>query len=220
MVQAITISAPAAAHPRRRAAVSDATQPHAVIVAGPNGAGKSTLAPRLLVGAFQVSTFVNADVIAQGLSGFDPASAAIQAGRIMLARLDDLRRVRADFAFETTLSGLAHRRTIERLFDDGYAVHLFYLWIPHPELSITRVRTRVAMGGHHVPDEVVRRRYRRGIENFRDAYRWIVTDWFAYDAAAGLGENPALLASGARDAVPQIYGSGGWTALLEGRPPR
>jgi predicted ABC-type ATPase len=200
--------------------VSDPVHPHAVIVAGPNGAGKSTLAPRLLVGAFQVNTFVNADVIAQGLSGFDPASAAIQAGRIMLSRLEDLRRQRADFAFETTLSGLAHRRTIERLRGDGYRVHLFYLWIPHPDLSITRVRTRVGMGGHHVADEVVRRRYRRGIENFREVYRWMVTDWFVYDAAAELGNHPALLASGARDTVLQIHGSGGWKALLESRPPR
>jgi predicted ABC-type ATPase len=199
--------------------VSDPTQPHAVIVAGPNGAGKSTVAPRLLVGAFQVSTFVNADVIAQGLAGFDPASAAIQAGRIMLARLEDLRRERADFAFETTLSGLAHRRTIERLRGDGYKVHLFYLWIPRPELSITRVQTRVSIGGHHISDEDVRRRYRRGIENFRDVYRWLVTDWFIYDGAAPLGERPTLLALGGGDTFSQIHKTGSWTALLEGRRP-
>jgi predicted ABC-type ATPase len=140
-------------------------RPHAVILAGPNGAGKSTLAPWLLAGELGVRTFVNADVIAQGLAGFDPASAAIEAGRIMLRRLDEMRRAGADFAFETTLSGLAHRRTIRRLHESGYETHLVYLWLPSPDTAVERVRTRVRLGGHDVPERDVRRRYARSLRN-------------------------------------------------------
>jgi predicted ABC-type ATPase len=189
-------------------AMTDTRQPHAVIIAGPNGAGKSTLAPRLLVGAFEVSTFVNADVIAQGLAGFDPGSAAIQAGRIMLARLDELRRARADFAFETTLSGLAHRRLIERLREDGYATHLFYLWVSDPELCLSRVGLRAKLGGHSVPENDVRRRYARSIENFRKVYRWAVNDWHLYDATAVTPEHLVPVAYGAGAAVCQVLKRG------------
>lgn len=193
------------------------TQPHAVIVAGPNGAGKSTLAPRLLVGAFAVSTYVNADVIAQGLAGFDPASAAVQAGRIMLSRLEELRRRRADFAFETTLSGLSLRTAVERLHGDGYATHLFYLWLPSADMAIERVRARVALGGHSVPDGDVRRRYERSAVNFRDVYRRLVTDWFIYDASgSGAARAGVPVALGAGDASCQIHRSGAWSSLLTG----
>ncbi|HEX6746256.1 MAG TPA: zeta toxin family protein [Longimicrobium sp.] len=194
--------------------MTDSPQPHAVILAGPNGAGKSTLAPRLLVGAFEVGTFVNADVIAQGLAGFDPASAAMQAGRIMLARLDELRRARADFAFETTLSGLAHRRTLERLRADGYAIHLFYLWVPSAEFSVERVTTRVRLGGHAVPPEDVRRRYNRSIDNFREVYRWAVTDWMVYDATRANSGRLAPVALGVGDAACQILKAGDWATLV------
>lgn len=139
--------------------MSLARPPQAVIIAGPNGAGKSTLAPLLLAREFSISTFVNADVIAQGLAGFDPASAAIRAGRIMLDRLRELREARSDFAFETTLSGLAHRRTVLDLNDAGYETHLVFLWVPVPDVSVDRVRLRVTMGGHDVPEEDVRRRF-------------------------------------------------------------
>lgn len=193
--------------------MTDTRQPHAVIIAGPNGAGKSTLAPRLLVGAFEVSTFVNADVIAQGLAGFDPGSAAIQAGRIMLARLDELRRARADFAFETTLSGLAHRRLIERLRENGYATHLFYLWVPSANFSVERVTSRVRLGGHAVPADDVRRRYDRSIDNFREVYRWIVDDWMVLDSTRSL-DRLAPIALGVGDAVCQILKAGEWTRLL------
>jgi predicted ABC-type ATPase len=196
--------------------MTDTRQPHAVIIAGPNGAGKSTLAPRLLVGAFEVSTFVNADVIAQGLAGFDPGSAAIQAGRIMLARLDELRRARADFAFETTLSGLAHRRLIERLREEGYATHLFYLWVPSAEFSVDRVESRVRLGGHAVPSDDVRRRYQRSIENFREVYRWIVKDWFIYDATKPMSDRMTPVARGAGDAV-SVFEAGDWQTLLDMR---
>ncbi len=97
-------------------------------------------------------TFVNADVIAQGLAGFDPASAAIEVGRIMLRRLDELRRAGVDFASETTFSGLAHRRAIRRLHESEYETHLVYPWLPSPDTAVERVRTRVRLGGHDVPN--------------------------------------------------------------------
>ena len=174
--------------------------PHAVILAGPNGAGKSTLAPWLLAGELGVRTFVNADVIAQGLAGFDPASAAIEAGRIMLRRLDELRRAGADFAFETTLSGLAHRRTIHRLHESGYETHLVYLWLPSPETAVERVRTRVRLGGHDVPERDVRRRYWRSLRNF-ERYRMLVTSWLVYQAGGDAGEQPPIIAQGVGEVI-------------------
>jgi predicted ABC-type ATPase len=194
--------------------VSDPTQPHAVIVAGPNGAGKSTLAPQLLVGEFDVPTYVNADVIAQGLSGFDPASAAIQAGRIMLSRLEDLRRERADFALETTLSGLSLRNTVARLLSDGYAVHLLYLWLSNPDASSGRVQARVRMGGHSIPEDALRRRFLRSVYNFDHIYRRITTNWLVYNASADIGAGGLIpIALGAGDAILQIHDPASWDAL-------
>jgi len=183
-----------------------------MILAGPNGAGKSTLAPRLLAGELGVRTFVNADVIAQGLAGFDPASAAIEAGRIMLRRLDELRRAGADFAFETTLSGLAHRRTIRRLHDSGYETHLVYLWLPDPDTAVERVRTRVRLGGHDVPERDVRRRYWRSVANF-EIYRRLVTRWLVYKVASDTGAPPPIIADGAGDEIHEIGDASAWAAL-------
>ncbi|HEX8246212.1 MAG TPA: zeta toxin family protein [Longimicrobium sp.] len=194
--------------------MADSVEPHAVIVAGPNGAGKSTLAPRLLVGRFQVPTYVNADVIAQGLAGFNPASAAIQAGRIMLSRLDDLRRARANFALETTLSGISLRNSLTRLLEDGYAVHLLYLWLSNPETSLERVRTRVRLGGHSVPEADIRRRFLRSAYNFDRVYRRITTDWVVYNASAALtAERPDPVALGAGGTILQISDQSSWDAL-------
>jgi len=194
--------------------VSDPAQPHVVIVAGPNGAGKSTLAPQLLVGEFDVPTYVNADVIAQGLSGFDPASAALQAGRIMLARLDELCHARADFALETTLSGLSLRNMVDRLLSDGYAVHLLYLWLSNPDTSRERVDARVRMGGHSIPEDAIRRRFLRSVYNFDRIYRRITTNWLVYNASSPLGaEAPVPIALGDGNAITQIYDAASWDAL-------
>lgn len=188
--------------------------PQAVIIAGPNGAGRSTLAPWLLAEEFSITTFVNADTIAQGLAGFDPASAAIQAGRVVLHRLDELRQQQADFAFETTLSGLAHRRTIQKLHAAGYETHLIYLWLPSPSDAVWRVESRVRMGGHHVPEDDVRRRYFRGVRNFERVYRRITTVWRAYHAVQLPEETELrLIASGAGDAIQQIDDLGAWEAI-------
>jgi predicted ABC-type ATPase len=151
--------------------------PSLIALAGPNGAGKSTAGPALLKDTLGVTEFVNADLIAQGLSPFAPETAALAAGRIMLTRLRHLARRRVTFAFETTLAGRAYAPWIARLIDSGYELHLVFLWLRNPELAIQRVADRVRQGGHNVPKEVVRRRYHRGLDNFRRIYRPLATTW-------------------------------------------
>jgi predicted ABC-type ATPase len=107
-------------------------RPQCVVVAGPNGAGKTSAAPDLLHDTVGIDAFVNADLIAQGLAGFSPETAAFEAGRIMLRRLGELARTRADFAFESTLSGRAAARMLASVVEGGYDVHLLYLWLPSP----------------------------------------------------------------------------------------
>lgn len=190
-------------------------RPCVIALAGPNGAGKSTVGPGLLRGALRVSEFVNADVIAQGLSAFNADTVAIAAGRVMLARLRELGGRRADFAFETTLAGRTHATWIRRLIRDGYDLHLVFLWLPSPELAVERVRARVARGGHAVPEETVRRRYAAGLRNFFRVYRPLATTWRLYDSSYATGAR--LVASGrsagvvtVRDRVTWARMSGEW----------
>ena len=159
-------------------------KPQAVVIGGPNGAGKSSAAPDLLQTVVGIDAFVNADVIAQGLAGFSPASAAFEAGRIMLERLDELGRARQDFAFESTLAGRSVCRRLERLVDSGYEAHVFYLWLPSPDLAVERVRHRVRSGGHDVPEPVIRRRFWRSLVNFDRIYRPVATTWRVYDGSS------------------------------------
>ncbi len=166
-------------------------RPSVVILAGPNGAGKSTAAPALLQGAVAIDEFVNADVIARGLSAFYPDRVAITAGRIMLARLKELAAQRADFAFETTLASRSFAPWLRRLMTSGYSVHL--LWLSSADLAVARVADRVGMGGHYVPDEVVRRRYSAGICNFFTLYRPLATTWALYNTS---GPQPVRVAEG------------------------
>jgi predicted ABC-type ATPase len=142
------------------------THPSVVVIAGPNGSGKSTAAPALLGSVLGVTEFVNVDVIAQGLSAFNPERAAITAGRVMLARIKELAVARESFAFETTLASRTFAPWLTNLIADGYDFHLIYLWLPSAEMAVERVAQRVQEGGHHVAEEVVRRRYRKGLRNF------------------------------------------------------
>lgn len=163
-------------------------KPLVVVIAGPNGAGKSSTAARVLKGVFEVDEFVNADVIAQGLSAFQPETVAVAAGRIMLARLRELARQHADFAFETTLASRSFAPWLRELQQEGYRVHLNFVSLPDPEMALSRVRDRVRLGGHHVPDELVRRRYAGGLSNFFSLYLPVADSWRMYDNgnAAGL----------------------------------
>lgn len=186
----------------------------AVIIAGPNGSGKSTLAPWLLREEFDIHIYVNADDIAREIAGDDLQSAAIEAGRIVHARLEQLREEGADFAIETTLSGRALRRTVDRLLRAGYDVHLIYLWQPSPDLAVQRVRTRVLLGGHDVPEDDIRRRILRSVANFEHVYRGLVSTWRVYDARVPPGDDgPRLIASGGREIAPKLYDVRAWNEL-------
>ena len=141
-------------------------QPHIIVIAGPNGSGKSTTAPSLLKGTLGVTEFVNADVIAEGLSAFYPEGAAFHAGRVMLERIHLLAKERVDFAFETTLASRTFAPWIKELKQTGYIFHLVFLWLPSEEFAIARVAERVRMGGHNVPEETISRRYNKGMNTF------------------------------------------------------
>jgi predicted ABC-type ATPase len=170
------------------------TPPTVVVLAGPNGAGKTTAAQTLLAETLRLMTFVNADLIAQGLSAFDPESMAMEAGRIMLQRLHSLARQRASFAFETTLAGRSHARWFRSLRAAGYTVNLVYFWLASSDLAVARVAERVSQGGHDIPEATIQQRYGRSVRNFLQLFRPLVSTWRVYDnTQAGL---PQLVAHG------------------------
>lgn len=171
-------------------------QPHLIVIAGPNGAGKSTTAPSLLKGALEVTEFVNADLIAQGLSGFQPEGAVFHAGRIMLERIYYLAKKHEDFAFETTLASRTFAPWIAKLRKKDYRFSLVFLWLPSEDFAINRVAERVRMGGHNVPEETIRRRYYAGIRNFFKLYRPLADKWFFYDNSAA---EPRIVAYGEQE---------------------
>jgi predicted ABC-type ATPase len=189
--------------------------PDVVGLAGPNGAGKSTVGPALLRDSLGISTFINADVIAQGLSGLEPEGVAFEAGRIMLERIDELARRRASFAFETTLAGRAYSRRISTLLDQGYRFHIVFLWLDSPDLAVARVQDRVRAGGHAVSEEVVRRRYRAGLQNFFELYRPLATSWQMHDNSAGGRAEPRLIARGRCSSLEAVFDPQTW-AEIEG----
>lgn len=151
------------------------------IIAGPNGSGKTTFARMFLPEYVKCPNFVNADLIALGLAPFEPGSAAIKAGKLVLQQIHEFAERGVDFAFETTLSGKSYVRLLSALKAKGYAMHLFFLWIPSPELAIARIKDRVAEGGHNVSAEDVRRRFVRGINNFFKLYDSLFDSWMLFD---------------------------------------
>jgi len=185
---------------------------HLIVIAGPNGAGKSTAAPALLQGTLGVTEFVNADAIAQGLSAFQPETVAFRAGRIMLDRLRQLANQRVNFAFETTLATRSFAPWIANLRPRGYLFHLLFLWLPNPEVAIERVRQRVLMGGHNVPEETVRRRYHAGIRNFFQLYRPLADTWRFYDNSDTT--SPKLIAAGGSDVEDTINDAQTWESIV------
>lgn len=149
-----------------------------MVIAGPNGAGKTTLAPTLLQGYLDTSHFVNADTIARGLDAFSPESVALEAGRIMLARIHKLADRTEDFGFETTLASRTFAHWLRRLKKRGYEIVIFFLALPDPEMANERVAHRVRLGGHHVEPAIVQRRFLRGLRNFFELYRPIADRWW------------------------------------------
>lgn len=151
------------------------------IIAGPNGAGKTTFAREFLPNYASCKTFINADLIAQGISPLAPEEAAFHAGRLMLEEIKLHAGRSDDFGFETTLSGLSYLTIVRRLKNSGYNVHIFYLFVPTVTLALARVKARVAQGGHGIPDAVVRRRYDRSIRNFFAVYRSLADNWILFE---------------------------------------
>ena len=184
------------------------SSPQVVIIAGPNGAGKSTLAPFLLRDSLDLQDYVNADPIALGLSGFNPASVAFKAGRVMMIRLHDLAGHGKSFAFETTLATRSYAAWIEKLRRDGYNFQLIFLWLRSPKLAVQRVHERVLSGGHAVPESVVIRRYARGLKNFQEIYQPLADVWSIYDNSDSA--EPTLVASGGRDRQIEIRQMDAW----------
>ena len=151
-----------------------------VIIAGPNGAGKTTFAREFLPNEADCQNFVNADLIAAGLSPFAPELVAFKAGRLMLEEIVAHARRGESFAFETTLSGLTYMQMIPAWRASGYVVELAFLSLPDVEMAIERVASRVRQGGHNVAEEVIRRRFAHGIKNF-ERYKRLVDSWQLYD---------------------------------------
>jgi predicted ABC-type ATPase len=165
-------------------------RPRCIVIAGPNGAGKTTFARRYLPEDAGVVHFVNADLIAGGLSPLDPRLAAVRAGRLVLQEIDRLATERANFAFETTLSGLGHARRMIAWKRAGYRVEMVYLKLKSSRLALRRIAARVREGGHDVPRADVVRRFARGWANFEHVYRPLADAWAVYDNS---GQEPQLL---------------------------
>jgi predicted ABC-type ATPase len=168
-------------------------QPELLIIAGPNGAGKTTFVNTYLPGYTNIREFVNADLIAMGISPFNPADAQMEAGRVLLSRTSQLMEERKSFARETTLSGQGYKSLIADATSLGYAVKLFYIYLNSTELCQKRIADRVKKGGHNVPADVVIRRYDRSLHNFFGDSMQLVDSWELHDNS---GEEYRLVALG------------------------
>lgn len=165
-------------------------QKRILILAGPNGAGQTTFAREFLPDEAQCPTFVNADLIAAGLSPFRPELAAMRAGRLMLELIGDLVARGESFAFETTLADRGYVRRIAEWQSAGYHVTILFLALPSADTAIQRVRLRVAQGGHDIPEAVIRRRFVAGRANFESLYKPLADAWALYESS---GPTPVLL---------------------------
>ena len=164
--------------------------PVALLIAGPNGAGKTTFAREYVPVEFSGVRFLNADLIAAGLSPFDPDRAALRAGRLLIGLVDESVRGGESFAVETTLSGSTYARRIPTWQAAGYRVTLIFLRLPSVDTAIARVAERVRQGGHNIPVPVIRRRFDAGWTNFQETYKPLVDDWIVFDSS---NDVPVLL---------------------------
>lgn len=188
--------------------------PNVYIIAGPNGAGKTTFARQYLLLYARCKNFVNADLIAQGLAPFAPESAGIKAGRIVLEQIHTLANQKMDFAFESTLSGKAYLSFLKDLKSRNYTIHIFFLWISDVNLSLARIKERVAEGGHNVPVKDVRRRFDKSLYNFLNYYRLFADYWSILDNSAIV---PRLIVRGETDTINEIVNQDIYTKLLKER---
>ena len=182
------------------------------IIAGPNGAGKTTFAVKFLPDYVRCPNFANPDLIAQGLSPFSPGAAAIKAGRLVLEQIQQFANRGADFAFETTLSGKLYVNLFKSLRKKGYKIHIFFLWIPDADLGVSRIKGRVAQGGHDVPVRDVLRRFKRSIWNFFKSYQSLADSWMLFDNA---GPIPILIAE-SRNSKVRIIDESSYNKIVKG----
>ena len=168
-------------------------KPRCIVIAGPNGAGKTTFARDYLPAIAGLIHFVNVDLIAGGISPLRPELAAVTAGRLVLRELDRLVTTKADFAFESTLSGLRYAERMRNWKGRRYSIEIAYLRLASPQLALSRVASRVRQGGHNVPRADVLRRFKRGWTNFLEVYRPLADHWTMYDNS---GESPKWLEQG------------------------
>lgn len=171
------------------------TNPKLYIIAGCNGAGKTTASLTILPEILNCNEFINADAIAAGLSPFNPEKVAIEAGKLMLKRIDLLLKSKVDFAIETTLASKNHLKTIEKALEAGYEITLLFFYLNTVELAKERVKIRVSKGGHSIPEHVIERRYKRGLENFWQ-YKLLSNDWYFYDNSEN---EPILVCDGKKE---------------------
>ena len=158
------------------------------IISGCNGAGNTTASYTILPEILDCKEFVNADEIAKGLSPFQPEKVSIEAGRIMLNRIKELIESGENFAFETTLSTRSYTHTVKKAQEKGYNVVLLFFWLQRVELAIERVKERVKEGGHNIPTDVVKRRYKKGIYNLFELYLPVIDSVLIFDNSEGKHE--------------------------------
>ncbi len=184
--------------------------PTLYIISGCNGAGKTTASFTMLPELLNCKEFVNADGIAAGLSPFQPEKVAFEAGRLMLERIDYLITTGVDFALETTLTTKSYVQTIKRCKEQGYAIVLIYFWLKSPDLALLRIKERVQRGGHYIPDEVVQRRYKRGMQNLFNLFMPICNYWYILDNSES---KPIIIAVGNDEADKIIYNNETWETI-------
>ena len=158
-------------------------RPTLYVIAGPNGAGKTTFASEFLPAFVRCREFLNADLIAAGLSPFAPETQNVRAGRLLLARIDELAAAKKDFGFETTLAGITYAKRLRNMQRAGYRIVLFFLWLPSARVAAARVANRVRQGGHPVSEEDIRRRYHAGLRNLVQRYLPLADAWWMYDGS-------------------------------------
>jgi predicted ABC-type ATPase len=161
--------------------INNEKSPNLYIIAGPNGSGKTTFVRKFLPDYAKCLNFVNADLIASGLSPFSPDVAAIKAGRLMLEQIYEYADKGVDFAFETTLAGKSYVKLLKDLKNKSYKIHVYFLWVSNVKLAINRIAERVKIGGHDVPKETVRRRFSRGLHNLFNLYMPLLDSWIIFD---------------------------------------
>ena len=180
------------------------------IISGCNGAGKTTVAMTILPEFLDCQEFVNADMIASGLSPFQPEKVAFEAGRIMLERIDFLMQTNQSFAIETTLATKSYKNKLLKAIENGYQIKLLFFWLPSYEMAIDRVAIRVSEGGHNIPKDIIKRRYFRGIENLFNIYLPLAHDWAVFENS---NKHPKIIAKGMFNQI-QIMNQELWDAFL------